>query len=139
MTVPAPSSAPAGASVPAYATSCPTCGAQLDPVALAPPTAPWLCPVVHPGLRGYWAAELSDAARALFRPRHADFGFGHEGRLVRGVVLVEARDAFVRGISLREDQLRLARPAVLNAVKLRAGVHPAFLALVDAALTAKGA
>lgn len=69
-----------------YLTSCPKCGAQLQPHVGPGQDAPWLCVGCA---RGWWCAELTTEARARFRPRYNDFGHG----LVPGVT--EERDAAV--------------------------------------------
>ncbi len=57
--------------------TCPRCGAQLEPVALDPQTAPWLCALANNGCaHGWWNAELTSAAHLAYRVPHGDFGHG---------------------------------------------------------------
>jgi len=120
-------------SQPTYPTKCLACGHALDPVALDPDTAPWLCPVVHPGLRGYWACELSSQAPA-YRSQHADFGFGAPAIALRALVDQEHAAAVTRGTSLREDQLGLVPAAVLTRLSALPPGDAAFTAALTAAL-----
>jgi len=55
---------------------CPACGRLMTIPGIAlvdPQTAPWLC---QPCGRGFWHAECSPDARAAYRPRHHDWGYG---------------------------------------------------------------
>lgn len=88
-----------------YRTECPKCGQDLEPVALGPESAPYVCNTCH---RGFWAAELTDVARDLYRPRHHDWGQGTPGQAVRRSVQTEWLHAHARGTSLRFDQLGMA-------------------------------
>jgi hypothetical protein len=80
--------------------TCPKCGAPLQPVALGPETAPWLCAGCS---RGFFAAELTPEARAVYRPEHDDWGFTTRAP-IEAAVMLEISDAHDRGTSLREDQ-----------------------------------
>lgn len=100
--VPAPSRLRAADPI-GYRTDCPKCGRPLQPVALGPDTAPWLCNECH---RGFWSAELTDIARGRYRPRHHDWGLGTPATAIRHSVQTEWLHAHVRGASLRPDQLR---------------------------------
>ncbi len=92
------------ASTIAYATDCPKCARELQPVALVPDSAPWLCNECH---LGFWAAELTDEARACYKPPLVEFA-GKDGAVVRRAVQSEWLHAQARGCSLRPDQLREA-------------------------------
>lgn len=93
-----------------YTATCPCCGQQLAPVAQGPAAAPWLCAAC---CRGWWAAELTPDARAIYRPERDDF---RPHKDVRAAVATEAQLAIQRGSSLRSDQLSLVPPATLQAV-----------------------
>lgn len=121
---------------PTYLTTCPKCGAQLQPVALDPATAPWLC---ANDARGFWAAELSTSARTVYRPRHDDWTLSGARAPIQADVDAEIAQAQSRGTSLREDQISLASAGVLQSVVGRRGVDTAFAALVTAHLHAIGA
>lgn len=97
----------------AYLPTCPACGKTLGPVALGPEHAPWRCSECH---LGFWTAQLTPEARALFRPVYQDFGYG---AVVRKAVEAEAREALVRGTSLRHDQVGLAPKAAAALVSSR--------------------
>lgn len=117
-----------------YPTKCPSCGASLQPVALDPETAPWLCPIFHPGLRGFFTAELTSG---LFRSQHSDFGFSPDRLTLREAVHAELAAARLRGSSLREDQIGLADVSLLQFVHDHQQVHESFRALVAAQLASR--
>lgn len=115
----------------AYTQSCPACGRQLQPVALDPQTAPWLC---NTCCLGFWVAELEQSHMW----HHTLRSFGHAGHAARrAAVEAEAAAAIARGSSAREDQLMLLSLSQLQAIQKKAS--GTFLALVTAAIKAKGA
>ena len=116
---------------PTYATTCPKCGAQLQPVALDPLTAPWLCPI---SARGYWASELSASARAAYRPADDDWGFGLSRAPIAAEIVLEVSDAQMRGTSLRDDQFTLTPLAVLTNLAANRSVNPTFTAQIEVEL-----
>lgn len=118
---------------PTYLLSCPGCGQQLQPVALGPQHAPWACITCR---HGYFVAELTASARAAFRPRQFDFGFGKPAQKIAIAVEAELSEALTRGTSLREDQLGLVALSVLSAMQLPKG---AFAALIAAAIASRAA
>jgi hypothetical protein len=90
----------------AYFKTCPHCGGQLQPNASGPEIPPWRC---DDCLVFYWVAELSQEARASYRPAQMDWG--HRGSAahlaVREAVRIEAEQACLRGVSVRREQLGL--------------------------------
>lgn len=119
---------------PAPVPTCPACGRLMDPVALGPDSAPWLCH--HSGL-GFFVAELTTSARAIYRATHHDWGFGEAALAVRSQVATELAEAFTRGTSLRPDQLALATPEQLAFLAGRPALEPGFASLVQAAVAAR--
>ena len=117
---------------PNHPVTCPKCGGQLQPVALDPNTAPWLCPICS---RGFWASELTNESRALHRPNHDDFGFAPVA--LRASVELEIADAQTRGTSLREDQFTLTPTQVLDSLATRPGLDPTFLASLHADISSR--
>lgn len=116
-----------------YLTSCPKCGGQLAPVALDPQTAPWLC--ASCGL-GFFAAELSPAARSAYRPQFRDHGTSaHAIHLARDAELAEAH---ARGTSARDDQIGILDDGQLAFVASRVNVHPAVKSAVAQAQKQRG-
>lgn len=87
---------------PTVLTSCPSCGAELQPFAGPPDATPWLCGPCH---RGFWTAELSPLARELYRVRHHDRGHTAEARQIAEQVEVEREAARVRGTSALHEHL----------------------------------
>lgn len=65
-----------------YRTTCPNCGGPLRVHVGPAQDAPWLCDGCH---HGWWCAELSDSARAAYRPRHGDFERTHPVHRAREV------------------------------------------------------
>ena len=116
---------------PTYATTCPKCGARLQPVALDPFTPPWLCPA---SARGYWASELSGSARAAYRPADDDWGFGSSRAVIAAAIVLEVADAQTRGTSLRDDQFTLTPLAVLTNLASKSGVNATFTAEIEVEL-----
>lgn len=112
--------------IPPVAT-CPNCGQLMEVVVLEPQSAPWVCRMCG---RGFWCAELSDDARAMYRPEHNDWGFGAEAVQLRQQVTLEVVDAMVRGTSLRADLLPLVPRHVVEDLVARGRVRPAFLAFL---------
>jgi hypothetical protein len=83
-----------------YPTTCPTCGAQLVPVLGSPVTPPWLCAgCAH----GFWCAELSRAARAAWRPRYRDHGYGESAAKVHAAREAELAAARERGTAVTAE------------------------------------
>ena len=117
-----------------YRTDCPRCGKELQPVALDADTAPWLCNDCH---RGFWSAELTDVARARYRPARHDWGLGTPAQALRRSVQTEWLAAHGRGTSLRPDQLRMVPRTVLEC-PLPPRTHPDFVAAVANELKARG-
>ncbi len=126
--VPTPPVTPPTPQAPTYATTCPKCGAQLQPVALDPLTAPWLCPI---SARGYWASELSASARAAYKPADDGWGFGASRVVIESGIVLEISDARGRGTSLRSDQFTVTPLAVLTNLAANAGVNPTFTAEIE--------
>lgn len=92
-----------------YLTSCPSCGAELSPHVGSPDSAPWICNACH---LGFWACELLEDARQIYRAWHRDFGVGSTSSLrIARVHELEAAEA--RGTSAREDQISLLSAAQL--------------------------
>ena len=90
-----------GSGLPTYVLSCPNCGAQLAPHVGLPQNAPWQCINCR---HGWWVAELSANARALFRPAVRDFG--HDGTVASSVA-VERAAALERGNSVHPSMVNL--------------------------------
>jgi hypothetical protein len=120
---------------PSYPTTCPKCGAQLQPVALDPYTAPWLCRICA---RGWWSAELSTSARSIYRQTHGDFGFSPERIAIQASIAIEIEEARVRGTSLREDHFTLTNPSVLANIAHRPGLDPTFAASLKVGIANRG-
>lgn len=120
---------------PNHPITCPKCGAQLQPVALDPYTAPWLC---ANDARGYWATELTTEARALFRPHHDDWGLSTVRVSMAASVELEIADAQARGTSLRPDQFTLTPTSVLSSLASRPGVDPTLVASSHAEVANRG-
>ncbi len=118
-----------------YQTTCPKCGAQLQPVALGPHTAPWLCAGCH---RGFWACELSSYARSVYRSDKDDWGFGQSRQSIQTEVEVEQSQALLRGTSLREDQIGVAHVDVITSLANRMGIAFSFASLLKAELVNRG-
>ncbi len=113
---------------PSYSTACPICGGSLQPVALSPATAPWLCNVCH---RAFFASELTQVARDSVhaptwtwkqRDVHIDVASKRNDEL---------GEAVLRGVSLRHDQLHIAHPALLSSTLTRRGVDRQFVAFIE--------
>lgn len=89
---------------PNYRLTCLYCNGVLYPAVFTPESAPWICVICH---NAWWVAELSEEARARFRPAYCDFGIG-EGLLeLQEKVLQERKEARLRGTSVRSDQIQL--------------------------------
>lgn len=130
---PSPTPAPLPAvPTPAPVPSCPACGKPLAPVAHGPASAPWLC---YESGRGFFSAELTTEARAIYRPTYNDWGFGQAALAVRAQVATELAEAVTRGTSLRPDQLGVATPEQLAFVATLP-LDSAFAPYVQAALAA---
>jgi hypothetical protein len=69
---------------------CPSCGGALSSVEGDAQTAPWGC---YPCGLGFWNAELTDEARANYRPEFMDYGLGAPGKAIREAAEAEARQA----------------------------------------------
>jgi hypothetical protein len=90
---------------PTYRLTCPYCNGHLYPAFFTPESAPWLCSICH---NAWWAAELSEGARKMFRPALCDFGINFTMLdSLQNVVLRERDEARARGTSVRSDQLQL--------------------------------
>jgi chitinase len=105
---------------PTYSIACPKCGGALSPVALDVQTAPWLCN--HGCGLGFWSSELN--ATDLFDP--ATKSWKYDAQLQVNIAS-EIADANKRGTSLRDDQLTIADPSILQSVALGKKVDPNFL------------
>lgn len=111
--------------------TCPACGHPLQPVALDPDTAPWLCPPT--GCRsGWWVSELTTQARNAYRHGNRDFGFGPHRGAIQAQVELERVAARQRGTSALPEQLPLLPSAELT--RLANGPDTEFVALVTAEL-----
>ena len=98
--------------LPTYSLACPNCGAQLAPHVGLPQNSPWQCINCR---HGWWVAELSTAARKLFRPAVVDFG--HDGTVASSVA-VERAAALERGNSVHPSMVNLPGVAAsLTALK----------------------
>lgn len=93
-----------------YLTTCPRCGAELTHVALGPQHTPYLCRECQ---RGWWASELTTAARVAYSRANDDHE-RHSG--VREAVHTEAALAHQRGTSLRPDQIDKVHEQTLTAI-----------------------
>ena len=116
-----------------YRIGCPKCGKALMPVALGPDTAPWLCADCA---RGFFTVELTEEARAQYRPDKDDWGHGTPATTLRSKVTDEWVKAQVRGSSLRHDQLDLVDKDTLSRLA-DAPVHPDFAAAVKGELAGR--
>lgn len=96
---------------PTYRVTCPYCNGQLYPIAFTPESAPWACSICH---YAWWASELTEEARKIFRPFYADFGFGPKTVELQEKVQAEREEARVRGTSVRMDQLQLLPANILR-------------------------
>lgn len=115
-----------------YIQSCPRCGGPLAPNASGPHTAPWRCDECR---QSYYAAELTQDARAAYRMAQRDYGtLGSPAqRQVATAVREETHAAAARGTSLRRDQLGLVTPETMDALLSGFAVHPSFAAQMRAA------
>jgi hypothetical protein len=86
--------------------SCPNCGAELAPTthSFAPDVAPWIC---NKCLQGWFPSELTDQARALWRPTHRDFGFDQDRVSIEIAVGGDRQAAAQRGVNTLPDQVPL--------------------------------
>lgn len=101
----------------AYAVTCPACGGPLQPVALTPQDAPWLCAATSPCHRGFWATHLGVEGRKLYRKHHHDLGHGLASENLMRRIELERAAAHVRGTSLREDQLSIVSLEALKSIR----------------------
>jgi hypothetical protein len=108
-----------------YIPTCLYCGGALAPTAQGPDSPPFHC---SPCFWSWWAAQLTAAARASFRPDTHDFS----DPAVAVAVAAEAAEAAQRGTSLRLDQVDQITPTV--AAALRSGFR--LTSDIDAALAA---
>ena len=120
---------------PTYKTDCPQCGKELQPVALGPDTAPWLCGPTGCSL-GFFACELTATARKSWG--HHGFIHGPHSEQLHADRLAEFAQSVSRGTSLREDQIGIASTELLQSLTLNPNVSAAFLALVQTQLTNSG-
>ena len=119
--------------MPDYTLDAPCCGVQLTPHAGHHEAAPWFCAQCH---RGFWAAELTPAARSLYRPLFHDWGLSLESAVLREAVDREREEARRRGTSALPEHLGQLEPAHLDALLVR-DLRPDFARLVSAALPQK--
>lgn len=89
---------------PLYVLACPSCGGGLEPHAGEPDSAPWTCHHCH---YGFWVAELTQAARQLYRARFNDFGWGPEALALKDECYAERDAARERGTSCLPEHLGL--------------------------------
>ena len=118
---------------PTYKTDCPQCGKALQPVALSPQTAPYLCSGCS---LGFFACELTPTARKSWG--HHGFIHGPHSEQLHADRLSEFTQSVSRGTSLREDQIGIASTELLKTLTLNPNVSVAFLALVQTHLTNSG-
>jgi hypothetical protein len=116
-----------------YRLTCPYCNGALYPVFFTPESAPWLCVICN---HSWWATELSEKARARFRPELCDFGFGEELAAQQDLVLKERDAARARGTSVRSDQLQLLPLYILE--RLPRPTTEGFGELLQLEITRKG-
>jgi hypothetical protein len=104
----------------AYHRTCPICGGVLLPNAGPPTVAPWRC---DQDLISWWVAELTPAARQVFRVREVGWGArsSRSYKEVRRAVLLEREEAIRRGSSLRREQIGLVSPMAIKGL-LRLGL-----------------
>lgn len=117
---------------PMYRLICPYCNGHLYPNAFTPESAPWVCVICN---HSWWAAELSAASRARFRPALCDFGVGPGLLELQDAVLQERDEARTRGTSVRFDQVQSLPLYVLHRLPQR---DDDFGALVKREITRKG-
>lgn len=86
---------------PTYVTDCPSCGAQLEPHAGHPDSAPWVC---HNCYRGFWVAELQPFALRIYDARAHSWQHPFDQQL-RQRVEEERAAAQVRGTSALPEHL----------------------------------
>ena len=99
---------------PTYRVTCPYCNGHLYPAFFTPESAPWLCSICH---NAWWASELTEQARKLFRPALCDFGIDYGLRdTLEKTVITERDDARARGTSVRSDQLQLLPLSILQRI-----------------------
>lgn len=118
---------------PTYRLTCPYCNGALYPVSFTPESAPWLCVICA---HSWWAAELSETARKIFRPALCDFGIGEPLATLQEAVLAERDEARARGTSVRSDQLQLLPLYVLKQMPKR--TTKVFGKLLKLEITRKG-
>lgn len=118
---------------PTYRLTCPYCNGHLYPAFFTPDSAPWLCSICH---QAWWATELSEEARARFRPALCDFGIGPGLLELQALVLEERELARARGTSVRADQLQLLPLNILQNLPLPA--TEGFGELLKLEITRKG-
>jgi hypothetical protein len=67
--------------------TCPNCGGALTgPAFVNLQTPPYTCARCH---LGWWVAELTTDARAAWRPRFRDFGYGPVAQAIAEAVAAE--------------------------------------------------
>jgi hypothetical protein len=88
--------------------TCPNCGKKLSIVvtndAATPPYACFDC------TRGWWPAELTPQARALWDPTSRSFTMTIDGATVRQQARKDAADARLRGTAITTDLVDLLSP-----------------------------
>lgn len=126
---------PAG---PSYLTSCPNCGAQLQPVLLDPTVAPWVC-VVPACRRGWFACELTAEARKAWVSAHRSHTPTFRQATLDAALAAELAGAHARGSSARPEQLAVLDLASLNTLAALVPPGGSFHAQVQAAITARQA
>lgn len=112
---------------------CPSCGQPLHVAVSTPDSAPWLCPRDVGCGRGFWSAELTEEARAVYRATHHDWRAqgGKVEKAIRDAVAKEQAEARERRVSVRPDQLHLLTTRLLEqALWLRP--EPGFRAQLEA-------
>ena len=116
---------------PLYMLTCLNCGGGLEPYAGDPDGAPWVCHGCH---LGFWVSELSQEARALYRPRFNDFGRFRDTEALRGRCHAERADARARGTSCLPEHIGLLEATHLRFLHERFPLSDEFRAQILARL-----
>ncbi len=119
---------------PNYRLTCLYCNGALYPVFFMPESAPWLCTICH---HSWWATELSEQARKMFRPALCDFGINYDlVDTLHKAVFMERDNARARGTSVRTDQLQLLPLHILQ--RLPRPTMESFGEMIQLEITRKG-
>ncbi len=120
---------------PAYDTTCPHCGGALQPIALDPATAPWLCVACH---IGWWTTELQADVRVQWIPASQSFHWRAVPWLISTIDQEQAAAASV-GTSARADQLALFSLETLQTLSSQPTLNRGFQGQVGAMIAQKTA